>query len=160
MVYTVAVINLFALACLLWSLLKDPARTRRSLAISLRSFLRVLPSVLAIVVLIGLLRGFLPPELVSRILGERSGFWGVMVAASLGTVLHIPSIISFPLAASVLEEGASVTAVAAFVTTLTMIGTVTLPIEARELGRRFALLRNGLSFVLAIIVALIMGAIL
>ena len=54
----------------------------------------------------------------------------------------------------------AVTAVAAFVTTLTMIGTVTLPLEARELGRRFALLRNGLSFVLAIIVALIMGAIL
>jgi len=41
-----------------------------------------------------------------------------------------------------------------------MIGVVTLPLEIKELGKRIALLRNGISFIVAIIIALIMGAIL
>ena len=56
--------------------------------------------------------------------------------------------------------GAGVTAMAAFITTLTMIGFVFLPLEIKELGRKFALLRNGLSFIVALIIALLMGLIL
>lgn len=74
--------------------------------------------------------------------------------------MHIPSLIAFPLAASLLKNGASITAVAAFITTLTMIGTITLPLEIKELGKKVALLRNGLSFIVAIVIALIMGVIL
>ncbi|HHD16798.1 MAG TPA: permease, partial [Euryarchaeota archaeon] len=75
-------------------------------------------------------------------------------------VLFIPSLLSFPLAASLLEGGASLSVVVAFITTLTMIGTVTLPLEIRELGKKMALLRSGMSFIIAIVIALIMGAIL
>ena len=74
--------------------------------------------------------------------------------------MHIPSLIAFPLAASLLKGGASITAAAAFITTLTMIGTVTLPLEIKELGKKVALLRNGISFIMAIIIALIMGVML
>ena len=49
---------------------------------------------------------------------------------------------------------------ATFITTLTMIGMVTLPLEIKKLGKKFALLRNGLSFIIAIIIALIMGVLL
>ncbi len=56
--------------------------------------------------------------------------------------------------------GASVSIIAAFITTLTMIGVVTLPLEVRELGWRFAALRNGLSFVGALLIAVVMGMIL
>ena len=85
---------------------------------------------------------------------------GVLIVGAAGAVLHIPALLSFPLAASLLEEGASVSAVAAFITTLTMIGTITLPLEIKELGKKMAILRNGISFVIAIIIALIMGVIL
>ena len=74
--------------------------------------------------------------------------------------MHIPALLSFPLAASLLEEGASVSVVTAFIITLTMIGTITLPIEIKELGRELALLRNGISFVIAILIALVIGVIL
>ena len=93
-------------------------------------------------------------------IGEQSGFTGILLTALLGAVLHIPALISFPLAASTLEMGASVTAVAAFITTLTMIGVVTLPLEIREIGRQRALLRNGLSFIGALLISLLMGVIL
>ena len=41
-----------------------------------------------------------------------------------------------------------------------MIGTITLPLEIKELGKKVALLRNGISFIIAIVIALIMGVIL
>jgi uncharacterized membrane protein YraQ (UPF0718 family) len=72
----------------------------------------------------------------------------------------IPALISFPLAASLLRSGATVTTIAAFITTLVMVGFVTAPMEVKALGRKFTLLRNGLSFVAALIIAGLMGVIL
>jgi len=74
----------------------------------------------------------MPPSEISKLAGEQSGFSGVLLMALLGSILHIPALISFPLAASLLKSGASVTAVAAFITTLTMIGMVTLPLEIKN----------------------------
>ncbi|WP_290596038.1 permease [Archaeoglobus sp. UBA231] len=127
---------------------------------ALRSFLRILPMVIATIILIGLILGFVSKERISEVIGEQAGIKGVLIVASLGAILHIPSIISFPLAASLLRGGASVTSVAVFITTLTMIGIVTLPVEIKELGRKFAILRNSLSFIIAILIGLIMGRIL
>lgn len=102
----------------------------------------------------------MPPEKISKFVGEQSGLGGILIIAVVGAILHIPALVSSPLAASLLESGASISAVAAFVTTLTMIGTVTLPLEIKELGKRIAFLRNGISFVIAILIALIMGVVL
>jgi len=116
--------------------------------------------VFIIIIFIGLLLGFVPQSQISRFVGEQAGFKGVLAVALLGAVLHIPSLISFPLAASLLESGASISSVAVFITTLTMIGVLTLPLEITVLGKKIALLRNGISFGIAIIIALIMAAIL
>lgn len=157
---TVILINIFAIGCLVFAFLKDRVKTRQSVLVAVKSFFRILPTVLIIIIFIGLFLGFVPPSEISKIVGEQSGLGGVLLIAILGAILHIPALISFPLAASLIRSGASITAVAAFITTLTMIGTVTLPLEIKELGRKMALLRNGISFIVAILIALIMGAIL
>lgn len=157
---TVLVINLLAAGALVFSIVKDRKKTGTALKVALRSLLRLLPLVILIILSIGLLFAFLPPEALASIIGEGSGLAGVLVAASTGAILHIPALIAFPLAASFREMGASVTAVAAFITTLTMIGVVTLPLEIRELGKQRALLRNGLSFAGALIISVLMGIIL
>jgi len=154
------VINVFAIVSLIFAFIKDRAKTERVLMIALKSFFRILPTVVAIVIFIGLLLGFVPKSTISKVVGEQAGFKGILVVAILGAILHIPSLISFPLASSLLKSGASVTAIAVFITTLTMIGIVTLPLEMRELGKKIALLRNGMSFVIAIVIGLIMGRIL
>ena len=156
----IAIINIFALGCLIFAFAKDRAKARMALMIALKSFVRILPTVVAIVIFIGLLLGFVPKSTISSVVGEQAGFKGILIVAILGAVLHIPSLISFPLAASLLKSGASVTAVAVFITTLTMIGVVTLPLEIRELGKKMALLRNGMSFIVAIIIGIVMGWIL
>ncbi len=158
--FTFVFVNSFALLCLLLAFVKDKEKTKHALAIALKSFLRILPTVIAIIILIGLILGFVSRDPISEIVGEQAGLRGVLIVALLGAVLHIPSIISFPLAASLLRGGATVTSVAVFITTLTMIGVVTLPVEIRELGRKFAVFRNSLSFLIAILIGLIMGRML
>jgi len=157
---TAIIINSIAIAGILIAFIKDKEKTIESLKIAVKSFIKILPMVFAIIVIIGLLLGFVPPDQISKFVGEQSGILGVLLVGVVGAVLYIPALLSFPLAASLLESGASVSAVAAFITTLTMVGTITLPLEIKELGRKMAFLRNGISFVIAIIIALIMGAIL
>jgi len=157
---TAIIINVLALGCLVFALVRDRGKTKQSIGVAIKSFVRILPTVFIIIVIIGLLMAFVPPDQISRFIGEQAGFGGLLAIAALGAVLHIPALISFPLAASLLQSGAAVASVAAFITTLTMIGVVTLPLEIKELGKKFAFLRNGLSFIIAIIIALIMGVIL
>jgi len=96
---TVIVINLIALVWLLFSVVKSKGKTKKSLKIALKTFLRILPIIVIIVVFIGFLLGFLPPEIISEVVGEQAGFLGVLVTAVLGSVLFIPALIAFPLAA-------------------------------------------------------------
>ncbi len=157
---TALIINSIAIAGVLIAFMKNKQKATASLKIAAMSFIKILPMVFLIIIVIGLLLGFIPPEQISRFIGEQSGIAGVLLVGAVGALLHIPALLSFPLAASILERGASVAAVAAFITTLTMIGMITLPLEISILGKKMALLRNGLSFVVAIIIALIMGVIL
>lgn len=157
---TALLINISAFACLAVSLIRNKAKTKQSLVIAVKSFFRILPMVFIIIIIIGLLLGFIPPTRILDIAGDQAGFGGVIFVAFLGAIFHIPALISFPLAAALLKGGASITCVAVFITTLTMIGIVTLPLEIKELGKKITLLRNGISFIFAIIIALIMGAVL
>ena len=157
---TVIVINGIAIISLLIAFVKDRKKAMKSLKIAGKSFLKILPTILVIIIFIGLFLGFVSSRDISKFIGDQSGFIGMLLVGAAGAVIYIPSLLSFPLAASLLESGASISAVAAFITTLTMIGVITLPIEIKEMGKEIAFLRNGLSFVIAIIIALIMGAIL
>ncbi len=157
---TIFLINLVALLSLVFAFIKDKKKARQSLKIALMSFINMLPMLLIIVIIIGLILGFLSPESISNIVGAQSGFLGVIFTGLFGALMQIPALMAFPLSDSLLEKGASITIVATFITTLTMVGMVTLPLEIKELGKRFAILRNVFSFIIAIIIALIMGAIL
>lgn len=157
---TVISINAIAIVCLAVSLTKDRAKTTQALRTALRSGASLAPTMLGILVFIGLLLGFVPAATIGRVVGEGSGFTGVFTAGLLGAILHIPALVSFPLGGSLMDAGASATVVAVFITTLTMVGFVTLPMEIRILGKRFALLRNGLSLVAALLIGLLVGAVL
>src|SRR4030042_1627625 len=97
---------------------------------------------LLIIWTIGFVLGLLPTEVISRTIGREAGFMGVALAAVVGSIVLIQAFIAFPLAGSLLRGGANVSAVAAFVTTLVMVGIVTSPLEAKCFGKKFAFWRN------------------
>jgi uncharacterized membrane protein YraQ (UPF0718 family) len=160
MMTTIIVIYSLLAICLIWSLLKSRQKTKQSFKVAAKALWKMAPGLLAIVGVVGLILGLLPPETITRLVGEEAGLLATVTAAVLGAITLIPALISFPLAASLLRSGATVTTIAAFITTLVMVGFVTAPMEIKALGKKFTLLRNGLSFIAALIIAGLMGVIL
>ena len=115
---------------------------------------------LNILILVSVLLYAVPPEVISRYVGPDSGAAGFFFAAIVGAIIFIPPFISYPIAAGLLEQGASYAVVGTFMTTLIMVGFLALPIEVRYFGRRVAILRNALNFLVAIIIGLIIGLVM
>lgn len=123
-------------------------------------FKNILVPFLNILILVSLLLYLIPPQWIVKYLGADSGTIGFAIAAFVGSITLIPGFISYPIAAGLLKQGASYATVAVFMTTMMMVGVVTLPLEIKYFGRKTAILRNSLNFVVAIIIGLAIGIIL
>ena len=155
-----AALYLVTLILLALSFRKDRKKTRQALVKAWKSFENILPQFLAILVLIGLMLAVLDKELITRLLGAESGALGMAIAAVIGSVTLIPGFIAFPLAASLLSSGAGYGQTAMFLTTLMMVGIVTLPLEGTFFGKRLALMRNALALFYAVVSSVVLGALL
>jgi len=122
--------------------------------------MKTAPSLLTILGIVGLILGTLTPETISKLIGAEAGYWATLLAALIGAVTFIPSLVAFPLAGSLLRSGATIMTISAFITTLVMVGLVTVPMEIKSLGKKFTFLRNSLSLIGALIIAVLMGVIL
>lgn len=127
---------------------------------SLKSFRGVAVTFLAVFGLIGLLDVFVPPSMIESALGSGGGVTALLTGAGLGSVAAGPPVAAYPIASTLLASGAWAPAVAAFIVSWTLVGFVSLPFEARTFGVRFALARNVLSFVFAMVIGLLMGWVL
>ena len=153
---------LYALAIvgLVFSFIKDRKKTKLALMKALKSFENILPQFLSILVIIGLAFAILTPETIQKLLGANSGVWGVLAASLVGSITLIPGFVAFPLAAALLHSGAGYMQIAAFVSTLMMVGIVTIPMEMKTFGKRVTIIRNVSAYSFSLIVALVMGVVL
>ncbi len=142
------------------SLAKSKTKTIMALKKSWKSFENIMPDFLAVIVIIGMALALLTPEQISKLLGNESGWIGVIVASLIGAITLIPGFVAFPLAAALLENGAGYMQIAAFISTLMMVGIVTMPMEIKTFGKKATFLRNGLAFAFSLVVAGIMGVML
>lgn len=142
---------------LVLSFIKDKEKTKRSLKKAWKSFENILPELLVVLLLVGLLLAVINTELISKIIGADSGWLGVLLAASAGAVTLIPGFVAFPTAAMLLQGGAGYMQIGAFVSTLMMVGIVTLPVEIKYFGKRAAVLRNVFAFAFSFLVAYVIG---
>lgn len=117
-------------------------------------------SILAVIFAIGLVLALLPPEEIAKLISEQNVFVATIASALFGTVTLIPAFIAFPLIGTLSNAGVGLMPAVAFLTTLTMVGVATFPLEKRTFGIKFTITRNLFSFVFAILIALVMGGIL
>lgn len=142
------------------SLVKDKQKTFNSMKMAKGMMKNMVGQIIGILLLIGLILTFIPPEVIKSTLGESNTFISTIVSALAGSITLIPAFVAFPLVGSLVDAGASIIPAVAFLTTLTMVGLVTFPLEKREFGLKFATIRNIFSFVFAIMIALAMGVIM
>ena len=142
------------------SFLLDREKTLAGFKRGWSMFKGVLAPFLSILILVSVVLYFIPPSVITRYLGANSGVAGFSIAAVVGSVTLIPGFVSYPIAAGLIQQGASYAVAATFMTTLMMVGVVTLPLEIKYFGRKVAILRNSLNFVAAIAIGLLVGLIL
>lgn len=145
---------------LIFSYVKDREKTKQALRLAFGMGKGMLISILSIIFFIGLVLTVLPPERIAAFVGKQSLLLATVISAGFGAITLIPAFIAFPLVGTLVHAGVGIVPAVAFLTTLTMVGIVTIPLEKREFGLKFAVVRNGLSFVFAVIIALVMGVII
>jgi len=155
-----AALYVIAILALSTSLLKSREKTILALKKAWKSFENILPQFLSILIIIGILLTVLSPEQISKLLGKESGWYGVLIAAVIGSVTLVPGFIAFPLAAALLKSGAGYMQIAAFISALMMVGIVTIPVEVEYFGKKAAAVRNIAAFVFSLFVALVMGVVM
>lgn len=132
-----------------FSAFKDRKKTSMAKKKGLKALENSMPQLLTVLVLVSVMLAVFNADVISRFIGEKSGFRGVLGAALIGSITLIPGFVAFSVAGELLRDGAGTLQIAAFVSTLMMVGIVTLPMEIRYFGKRTALLRNGFAFMIA-----------
>ncbi|MBK5244198.1 MAG: permease [Eubacteriaceae bacterium] len=145
---------------LAFSFYKDKQKTKKALKKAWKAFENILPEFLVVILLVGLLLAIMNPEMISKIIGEKSGWFGVLLASVIGAITLIPGFVAFPMAALLLQGGAGYMQIGAFISSLMMVGVVTMPVEIKYFGKKLTIYRNVLAFLFSSVVAFVIGMVM
>lgn len=122
--------------------------------------LNMLPVIIGVVLLVGLFKTFVTEEMIA-VLFQGIVFIDGVIGSIIGSFFTGNPITSYVIGHELLMKKVSLFAVTAFIVSWITVGVVQLPAEMAALGKRFSILRNGISFLLCFVVAgivtLIMG---
>lgn len=142
------------------SFILDKKKTIQGIKKGLKMLLNILNPFLNILIIVAIVLYLIPENIILNYLGPTSGISGYIIASIIGSITLIPGFISYPIASSLISKGASYGIVAVFMTTLMMVGIITLPLEIKYFGKKAALIRNILNFVIAIIIGILIGVLM
>jgi uncharacterized membrane protein YraQ (UPF0718 family) len=134
------------------SFVLDKKKTLKAMKKGIMMFLKILPTLLSVIIVVSSVLYFVSDKVLIEYLGTEAGLGAYLSAAVIGSISIIPGFIAYPLAGILLKTGVSFSVLSVFITTLKMVGILTIPIEAKYFGLKTAIIRNALSFIGAIIV--------
>lgn len=146
-----------ALSLLILSWMKSREKTRAALKKAWRSCTGVLPLFFAILICMGFLLSFVDEAVIRQVVGRESGLAGIALSGFVGSVTLIPAFAAYPAAAELLRVTGGYAQITMLITSLMMVGLVTLPLECRFFGVKAAVWRNALSLVYSFALAVFMG---
>jgi len=151
---TIALYGVVAILLII-SAIKDKKKTKKAFMIGYKSFVKLLPAIIPMMIFIGIILAVFSPSTISLILGEKSGVFGVITGLVVGSIAFMPGFVAFPLGANLLTHGAGYPQIAAFVSSLMAVGLVSIGMEIKYFGKRTAILRNTLGLVASLVFAII-----
>ncbi len=127
--------------------------TKQAFLKSFASIKTSLPIMIGILLLVNLLGPFLEKNASNIFTGNL--FFDPLIGALMGSISFGIPITSFIVGGELLSQGVSLVAVTAFVLAWSTVGVAMLPLEIVNLGRKFAITRNLICFVFAIVIAVL-----
>ena len=132
-------------------------KTLQALKTAAKRFINILPAFLIMLILVSIVLFLVPDRAISSYLGQDNKFVGVLFGSVIGSVTLMPGFIAFPLCGILLKKGVLFMVLSAFTTTLMMVGILTYPVEKQYLGIKVTIIRNTISFFIALVIALVTG---
>jgi len=129
-------------------------KLKKSALQTFNAFKRSIGIIIAVLLLMALISETLPKDWLSGFF-TRNEFLDSLIGATLGSIAAGNPLNSYIIGGEFLNQGISLIAVTAFILTWVTVGIVQLPAESLLLGKRFAITRNILSFVSAIVIAIL-----
>ena len=142
---------------LLISFIINKQKTIKAIKISFIKFKKIFPTFITMLILVSIILFLFPDEVISNYLGNSSKFISVLLASFIGSITLMPGFVAFPLSGILLTKGVPYMVLSAFTTTLMMVGIITFPLEKEYFGVKVTVIRNTISFFIALIVAVITG---
>jgi hypothetical protein len=127
-------------------------RLTRSLKKTARTFVNLLPIIIGMLLLTSLAVTVFPEQISAGLFGSNDAL-DALIGASIGSVAAGYPLASYLLGGELLKSGVSLVAVTALIVSWVTVGVVQLPAEALMLGTRFAIYRNLICFVSAVMIA-------
>lgn len=155
MINNTIIFTFVTLSTTIISFILDKEKTILGIKKGLKMLLNILNPFLNILIIVAIVLYLIPENVILNYLGPNSGFMGYIIASIIGSITLIPGFISYPIASSLISKGASLGVIAIFMTTLMMVGIVTLPLEIKYFGKKAAIIRNLLNFIIAIIIGIL-----
>jgi uncharacterized membrane protein YraQ (UPF0718 family) len=144
-------------AALTASLIADRRKTWTALRLAAKKLWKILPAFLVMLVAISMTLSLIPDTLILKVLSNPRPWISVWAASFLGSVALIPGFVAYPMCGILHAKAVPYMVLSAFSTTLMMVGVVSFPVERAYFGTRVTLMRNLISFGIALVVALVTG---
>jgi uncharacterized membrane protein YraQ (UPF0718 family) len=113
----------------------------------------VMPMLLSVIGLMGLFETLVTTEMIHSLF-KGSAFADTLLGTLAGSVSVGQPFLSYAIGGELLNEGVTLYAVTAFILSFVTLGLVQLPLEWELFGTRFTVLRNGLSFLFALLISM------
>jgi uncharacterized membrane protein YraQ (UPF0718 family) len=120
--------------------------------------LQILPLLVFAFIVAGMIRVLIPQEFLARWIGAESGLRGIMIGTVTGGLAPGGPYVSLPIVAGLLQAGAGVGTMVAFLTGWSLLAVGRLPMEVGILGWRFTAIRLACTFFFPPIAGLIAQA--
>ena len=121
---------------------------------SAKALWKSLPLILGTILLVSLISILIPKSFYTSVFSKNI-FLDSFIGSLVGSISAGNPVTSYIFGGEMLSQGVSLLAVTAFLVAWVTVGIIQLPAEIAILGKKFALLRNITSFILAIVVAII-----
>lgn len=130
-----------------------PATAKRSSLVTVDYMKEMVLIIPPVFILMGLMEVWIPKDKIQKWLGSGSGIKGAALSVALGTLPTGPLYVAFPMTASLLHKGASITNMVIFLGSWAALKIPQLMVEIKFLGIAFTSLR----FVLTLVALVLIG---
>ena len=108
--------------------------------------IQIIPLLIFAFIIAGMIQVIIPYELISKWIGTKSGFRGILIGTVAGGFAPGGPYISLPIAVGLLRTGASIGTMVAFLTGWSLWAVARLPMEVGIMGWKFTLIRLACTF--------------